>query len=148
MENKNYTKELYERSVTGGINKAINTYKELNKLKPEEIQQLEKNITQLLTQIASEVGSTLETLKTDINQEPAKDLVTPEISEYIGKLYTFLDEVKKINSGGEQGTSGTAGQQGTNNTTSRSSPVQVGTSSWVAVSAGGSHTMALRFIPV
>lgn len=102
-----------ERSVTGGINKAINTYKELTKLKPEEIQQLEKNITQLLTQIASEVGSTLETLKTDINQEPAKDLVTPEISEYIGKLYTFLDEVKKINSGGEQGTSGTAGQQGT-----------------------------------
>ena len=36
------------------------------------------------------------------------------------------------------------GQLGLNNTTTRSSPVQVGTSSWTSVSAGFSHTAAIR----
>jgi alpha-tubulin suppressor-like RCC1 family protein len=67
-------------------------------------------------------------------------------TNYFDLVENYTDHSVAIKSNGTLWTWGknTNGQLGDNTRTSRSSPVQVGTSSWIAVAAGAEHTLAIR----
>ena len=65
---------------------------------------------------------------------------------YFDVVENYTDHSVAIKSNGTLWTWGknTNGQLGNGNRTSRSSPVQIGTSSWTAIAAGAEHTLAIR----
>ena len=87
MNEINYTKELYKEFLNeaGFLDKlkgsvGLGRKKELS---PNDLEVLDKNVNALLTSIANEIGSTKENLINDLTNGLSKDLITPEIIQYV-----------------------------------------------------------------
>lgn len=124
MNEKNYSSELYQELLLNeGLFDKLKGSLGIKgkKLTGDNLNKLETNITQLLANIAKELGAADSTdLINRLEEYKTNGIITDDISKYITDLNNLLNSIKtnKAKYGADtSGTAGTAGQTGTSGET-------------------------------